>query len=161
MDEIDIQIMKLLEENGRLTHEEISKRLHISRPSVHNKVARLEDKNIIKGYRSIIDWNKLEEKVKAIIMVKIKCINFKEVAARIISLDVPGVTIEEAQRLAGEWCMMMKVRVADPQDITNLIDEMVKIPEVQETSTTLILTTILEDGLKDKGYEKEEGDQMI
>jgi hypothetical protein len=38
---------------------------------------------------------------------------------------------------------------------------MVKIPEVQETSTTLILTTILEDGLKDKGYEKEEGDQMI
>lgn len=159
MDEIDIQIIKLLEEDGRLTHEEISKRLHISRPSVYQRVAKMEKNNVIKGYRSIINWSKLDEKIQAIILIKIKCNNFKRVAADIISIDVPKVTILEAQRLAGEWCMMLKIRVSDPQDITNLIDEMVKIPEVQETSTTFILTTILEDGLIENNYNQtNEGD---
>ena len=154
MDEIDIQIIKLLEEDGRITHEEISKLLHISRPSVHQRVTKMEKNNVIKGYRSVINWNKLDEKIQAIIFVKIKCQNFKEVVANIITLDVKKVKILEAQRLAGEWCLMLKIRVSDPQNITNLIDEMVKIPEVQETSTTFILTTILENGLKEKEYDK-------
>ncbi len=156
MDEIDHQIIKLLEENGRLTHEEISKLLHISRPSVHQRVAKMEKNEIIKGYSTIINWNKLNEKIKALIFIKIKCSNFKEIAANIITLDVPRVTILEAQRLAGEWCMMLKVRVSDPQDVTNLIDAMAKIPEVQETSTTFILTSILEGGVTEKDYGREE-----
>ncbi len=157
MDQIDIQIIKLLEKNGRLTHEEISKLLHISRPSVHQRVTKLEKSNVIQGYRSIINWSKLDQKIKAIIYVKIKCNYFKDVVANIVALNVPGVAIMEAHRLAGEWCMMLKVRVSDPQDITKLIDEMAKFPEVQETSTTFILTTILEDGLKEKEYERSEG----
>ncbi len=152
MDEIDKEIIKLIETNGRMTHEEISRLLHISRPSVHQRVSKMEQKGIIKGYRSIIDWNKIDEKIKAIILVKIKCHNFKKIAASIISLPIPEVTIVEAQRLAGEWCMMLKVRVSDSQKSTDLIDEMVKIPEVQETSTILILTTILEDRIIGPGY---------
>lgn len=155
MDETDIQIIKLLEENGRLTHEEISRLLHISRPSVHQRVAKMEKNEIIKGYRTIINWNKLDERIKAIILVKIKCNNFKEAASKIISIHIPGVTILEAQRLAGEWCMMLKIRTADSQAITNLIDEMVRIPEVQETSTTFVLTTILEDHITGEGYYAE------
>lgn len=59
--------------------------------------------------------------------------------------EIKYSNVVEAQRLAGEWCMKLKVKVSDSQKITDLIDEMVKIPEVQETSTILILTTILED----------------
>ncbi|MBV6716450.1 Lrp/AsnC family transcriptional regulator [Paenibacillus chitinolyticus] len=57
MDSIDIKINRLLEENGRLSHEEISKCLHISRPAVHQRVAKLEKNGIIKGYRGIVDWS--------------------------------------------------------------------------------------------------------
>lgn len=161
MDDIDMKIIKLLEENGRLTHEEISKQLHISRSSVHQRVARLEKTNIIKGYCSIIDWSKLDEKIKALIHIKIKCIDYNEFAVRIISLNVPGVTILECQRLAGEWCMMLKVRVTAPQDITNLIDEMARIPEIRETSTTFILSTILENGISEKNYTTTKGTDKI
>ncbi|WP_236841246.1 Lrp/AsnC family transcriptional regulator [Brevibacillus formosus] len=42
MDEVDLRIVQLLEENGRISHEEISKLLHISRPAVHQRVAKLE-----------------------------------------------------------------------------------------------------------------------
>ncbi|MED1722036.1 MULTISPECIES: Lrp/AsnC family transcriptional regulator [Brevibacillus] len=149
MDDIDIKILQLLEEKGRLSHEELSKLLHISRPAVHQRVAKLEKSNIIKGYRCIVDWSKLEQKLKVLIFVKMKCQNFKEIAGKIVDLHVPGATILECQRLAGEWCMMLKVRVSSPEDITNLIDEMVKFPDVQETSTTFVLSTLYENGMKE------------
>lgn len=149
MDDIDIKIIKLLEENGRLSHEEISKLLHISRPAVHQRVGKLEKSGVIKGYRCIVDWRKLEQKIKALIFVKVKCQNFKEIVGRIVDMQIPDVTIVECQRLAGEWCIMLKVRVSAPENITELIDEMVKIPEVHETSTTFILSTIYENGTKE------------
>lgn len=149
MDDIDIKIIKLLEENGRLSHEEISKLLHISRPAVHQRVGRLEKNGVIKGYRCIVDWSKLEQKIKAIIFLKVKCQNFREIAGIVVAMQIPGVTILESQRLAGEWCLMLKLRVSSPEDITTLIDELVKIPEIQETSTTFILSTIYENGMKE------------
>lgn len=149
MDDVDLRIMELLEENGRLSHEELSKLLHISRPAVHQRVAKLEKNGVIKGYRGIIDWRKAEQKIKALIFVKARCQNFKEIAEMIVDLRVPNVHILECQRLAGEWCMMLKVRVTTPEDLTNLIDEMVKYEEILETSTTFILSTLYEDGRKE------------
>jgi len=149
MDDVDLRIIELLEENGRLSHEEISKLLHISRPAVHQRVAKLEKNGVIKGYRGIIDWRKLEQKIKVMIFVKARCQNFNEIAGKIVDLRVPNVKILECQRLAGEWCMVLKVRVKAPEDLTHLIDEMVKHEEILETSTTFILSTIYEDGWKE------------
>lgn len=149
MDDIDIKIIHLLEENGRLSHEEISKILHISRPAVHQRVGKLEKKGVIKGYRCIVDWGQAGQKIKVLIMVKFKCLNYNETTRTIMSIDVPNVTILECQRLAGEWCMMLKLRVSAPEDITKLIDTIVQIPEIQETSTTFILSTIYENGIQE------------
>lgn len=148
MDELDHNILKLLEQNGRLSHEEIGKLLHISRPSVHQRVAKLEKSGIIKGYRGLIDWSRLDQKIKVVISVKVVSRHFQEVADKIVEMEIPGVTLMECLRMAGEWCMMLKVRVGSPEQITLLIDEIVKIPEVKETSTTFVLSTIYEDGLK-------------
>lgn len=70
MDELDLKILKLLEQNGRLSHEEIGKLLHLSRPSVHQRVAKLEKNGIIKGYRGLVDWSRLDQKIKVVISVK-------------------------------------------------------------------------------------------
>ncbi|WP_054943901.1 Lrp/AsnC family transcriptional regulator [Paenibacillus ihuae] len=148
MDELDHNILTLLERNGRLSHEEIGKLLHISRPSVHQRVAKLEKSGIIKGYRGLIDWSRLDQKIKVVISVKVVSRYFQEVADKIVEMEIPGVTLMECLRMAGEWCMMLKVRVGSPEQITLLIDEIVKIPEVKETSTTFVLSTIYEDGLK-------------
>lgn len=146
MDELDLKIIELLEQDGRISHEEISKQLHMSRPAVHQRVAKLEKMGVIHGYRAVIDWSKLEQKIKVLIFVKVKCKNFNEIAQQITSLQIEGTTIIESQRLAGEWCLLLKVRVVAPDDLTRLLDCMVQIPEVKETSTTFILSTIYENG---------------
>jgi len=149
MDEIDLQILKLLEHNGRLSHEEIGKLVHISRPAVHQRVAKLEKSGVIKGYRAIIDWKMLEQKIQAFIFVKVKCQSFKEITSKILNLKTDQSAILECQRLAGEWCMVLKVRVSSPDDITHFLDELVKFPEIYETSTTFVLSTLYENGFSE------------
>ncbi|WP_438494826.1 Lrp/AsnC family transcriptional regulator [Paenibacillus sp. IHBB 3054] len=148
MDELDIKILKLLEENGRLSHEEIGKLLHISRPSVHQRVGKLEKSGVIKGYRGIVDWGKLDQKIKVMISVKVVSQSFREAADQIISIQIPGVSILECQRMAGEWCMLLKVRVTSPEQLTLLLDEILRVPDFKETSTTFILSTLYENGIK-------------
>lgn len=147
MDDIDRQILTLLTGNGRMTHEEIGKHLHISRPTVHQRVARMERERVIRGYRGVVDWNRLEERVKALIFIKIRCADYRKAVNEIMTLQVPGVTMLDCQRLAGPWCMVLKVRVRDPHQITDLIDGVAKFVSVQETNTTFILDTLLEDGI--------------
>ena len=146
MDNIDKSIIKLLESNGRMTHEEISKSLHISRPAIHQRVSKLENENIIKGYKSIVNWQKLGEPIRAFLYIKIHSPNFQETVNTILSLKVPNVSIEECHRLAGEWCLVLKIRVITPNDISNFIDELCKIQGIKETSTTFVLSTIMENG---------------
>lgn len=146
MDSIDKSIIKLLENNGRMSHEEISKSLHISRPAIHQRVNKLENENIIKGYKSIVNWQKLGEPIRAFLYIKIHSFNFKETVNMILSLKVLNVSIEECHRLAGEWCLVLKIRVITPTDISNFIDELCKVQGIKETSTTFVLSTIMENG---------------
>lgn len=148
MDNIDKSIIHTLENNGRISHEDISKLIHISRPAIHQRVSKLESDGIIKGYRTIIDWEKLGEPIKTLLYVKISCENFKEIVNQILSLEIPNIFIEECHRLAGEWCLLLKMRASTPTDISNFIDTLWKIQGIKETSTTLVLSTILENGMR-------------
>lgn len=147
MDDIDRQIIGMLEEDGRITHEEIGRQLHISRPTVHQRVSRMEREGILRGYRGVADWNRLDERIKALIFIKIRCSDYSKAAQEILALRVAGVTMLDCQRLAGPWCMVLKVRVCDPHQITSMIDGIASIAAVQETSTTFILDTLLENGV--------------
>ena len=148
IDDIDKSIIKSLENSGRTSHEEISKSLHISRPAIHQRVNKLEADGIIKGYKAIIDWEMLGEPIKTLLYLKISCDNFKETVNQILSLKVNNVFIEECHRLAGEWCIVLKIRASTPMDISNFIDTLWKIQGIKETSTTLVLSTILENGIR-------------
>ena len=59
MDSLDMQIIKNIEKEGRISHEELSKRLNLSRPAIHNRVTKLEEQGIISGYKAAISWVKL------------------------------------------------------------------------------------------------------
>lgn len=148
MDKIDKSIIESLESNGRKSHEEISKSLHISRPAIHQRVNKLETDGVIRGYKAIIDWEKLGEPIKTLLYIKLSCGNFLEIIDRILSLQISNVCIEECHRLAGEWCVVLKIRASTPMDISNFIDTLWKIQGVKETSTTLVLSTILENGIR-------------
>ncbi|WP_342480663.1 Lrp/AsnC family transcriptional regulator [Paenibacillus sp. FSL L8-0340] len=62
--------------------------LHISRPSVYQRVGKLEKNGVIKGYKGIVDLGKLDQKIKVMISVKVVSQSFKETAGQIIGLHI-------------------------------------------------------------------------
>ena len=142
MDDLDIEILKILIEDGRQSHENLSKRLNLSRPAVRQRVKRLEEKGLIKGYQAVVDWSRLGQNINVLIYLKINASIFKNIVNEITNINTPDAFLEECYRLAGEWCIMLKVRSTSPENITNYIDELLKINGVVGTSTTFILSAV-------------------
>ena len=142
MDSIDIEIIKFLERNGRISHEEIAKKLHMSRPAIHKRIENLEKEGVVTGYRAVIDWRKVSPCMRCLIFIKINGCNFNKIANELTSFDVPEIAVEECHRLAGEWCMVIKVRITTPEDTTKILDFLWQLEGVIETSTTFVITTL-------------------
>lgn len=149
MDSLDTEILKNLRCNGRISHEELSKKLSISRPSIHQRVSKLEREEVIKGYITLINWEKLDKIVIAFVNIKIVPSDFQNAVNSIVKSEVENVIVEDCYRLSGEWCIALKVRANSPKDISRLIDALSKINGVKETSTTFVLSTIMESGISD------------
>lgn len=61
LDDINMQILMILNTNGRITATELADRLHVSRPAVHRRIKRMEELGIIKGFTVMIDWGMIEQ----------------------------------------------------------------------------------------------------
>lgn len=149
MDDIDISILKILEQDGRISHEEIGKRLHISRPAIHNRVAKLEQLGVIYGYKASIDWCKAGQVLNALIFINVKTTNFDKLMKDIMNIEVEGLTIEECYRITGQWCLMIKIRTDTTEHLTSLHDEILKKQGVTETFTMLVLSRMDKNMLKE------------
>lgn len=140
MDEMDIKILKLLESDGRIHHEEIAQKCHMSRPAIHQRVAKLEKKNIIESYHARIDWNALGQVINAIIFVNVQTLDFNQSMQEILDVNIEGLTIEKCYRITGQWCLMLEVRAESTNQLTSLHDELLKMDGMQDTFTMLILS---------------------
>lgn len=142
MDSLDMQIIEHLEKEGRISHEELSKRLNLSRPAIHNRVAKLEEKGIIKGYRASIDWTKLGYTTYAIISIKARTTDYDKLLEELKNIDIADLKIEECNMVTGNWGILMKVRCFTPMGLKAIQDELHKKECINETSTSLILSSL-------------------
>lgn len=140
MDDMNMKIIELLEEDGRITHEEIARRLHLSRPAIHQRVAKLEENNIIESYHAKINWPKLGQVISAIVFVNIRTLDFEQSMKQILDVKIEGLAIEECYRVTGQWCLMLKVRAEKTDQITMFHDELLKMEGMLDTFTMLILS---------------------
>lgn len=142
MDNLDRQIINILLKNGRITHEEISKKLNMSRPAIHQRISKLENQGVIEGYRTKINWNKLGYNISAYISMKVKTTDFNKLMKDIVNIRLENVIIEECNRVTGSWCIVLKLRTVTPDYITKFHDRLIKNECVVDTSTSLLLSSI-------------------
>lgn len=142
MDSIDMQIIETIEKEGRISHEELSKRLNLSRPAIHNRVTKLEEHGIISGYKATINWAKLGYTTYALISLKVRTTNYDVLLEQLKKLKIQDLVIEECHIVTGTWCILMKVRCLSPLGLKALQDELHKIECIKESSTSLILSSL-------------------
>jgi len=143
MDEMDLRIVKLLATHGRLSHEEIGKTVHLSRPAVFERIKRLEARGVIYGYGAKVDWEAIGLPVTAFVWIRYAN-KGGTTGWQITGVEVEGAVLEDLYRVTGEWCLYAKYHVASPVALQRVLDQIRSLPEVQNTMTTIALSSLVE-----------------
>jgi Lrp/AsnC family leucine-responsive transcriptional regulator len=139
LDAIDQQILTLLQENARTPHAEIARRVGMAASAVVERVRKLEERGVIRGYATDLDPRALDLGLLAFVFVRTTDRGCPQTAERLAA--VPGVL--EVHDVAGEDCYLVKVRAADPEDLyARLRDTFSNVPSVLSTRTTIVLKTL-------------------
>lgn len=139
LDEIDVRILELLQENGRMSHEEVSKHLNLTRPAIHRRIYKMEEKGIIDGYKVIINWEKIGYSVDTFVLVKVNTNNFNEMIDHIMAIKDRSFKLFSCYRVTGEHCIMLHIKTMTPSDLTKFYDMVLEVNGVVDTKTLLIL----------------------
>ncbi|MGC4377648.1 Lrp/AsnC family transcriptional regulator [Fictibacillus sp. Mic-4] len=143
MDSLDIKIIELLMSNGRATWADLAGNLGMSAPAIADRVRRLEEKGVIKGYTAIVDPESVGYEMTAFIFLSIDKVEHRELFLARVS-ELPEV--QECHHVAGEEDYLLKVRCQGTKDLDRIISqELRKLPGVFKTRTTIVLNTYKDD----------------
>jgi len=138
LDAIDLQIIDILQEQGRIPHVKLGEQVGLSAPSVIERVKKLEDSGIITGYHASVDARRLGKDVTAFIGVSIN-------HPRLIGLFEHSVaTLEdvlECHHVTGAHTLLLKVKTDGTSSLERLISSIRSIEGVERTETMVVLST--------------------
>ena len=112
LDHVDIQMLRTLQENARLTVKELAAKVRLSSTPVFERLKRLEEGGYIKKYMAVLDAGKLDRGVVVFCNVKLRRMN-RDIAgefARIVQ-DIPEVT--ECYNISGGFDYLLKIHAPD------------------------------------------------
>lgn len=137
MEDVDQQIVSLLQQDGRMSFTDLGKAVGLSTSTVHQRVRRLEERQVIAGYTARVSPHAVGLPITALVSVT----PFDPAAPD----DVPERlrhlgAIEDCWSVAGEESYVLKVRVAAPLQLEHLLAEIRAAANVS-TRTTVVLST--------------------
>lgn len=142
MDSLDYKIIELLMDHGRMTWSDLAAQLGLSAPAAAERVRRLEERGVLKGYAGIVEPESVGCDLAAFIAVTLERPEHR--AAFLARVDELAA-IQECHHIAGEHDYILKVRCRHTRDLENIISVQLKsLPGVVRTQTTIILDTIKE-----------------
>lgn len=143
MNSIDCAILEILTKDARTPHAQIAEKVGLSRPAVAERVKKLEQANIIKGYSAILNQEALGKSIIAFISAKHFGVLDKKATDGLINLaDNPDIL--EIHSIAGEDCFLIKVRTSDIKSLNKIVNDLKEPPLRMTTKTTIVLETYFE-----------------
>lgn len=142
MDEIDRNILRYLQENGRISNLELARAIGLSPTPTLRRVRGLERSGAIRGYRAIIDPEAVQRSFQVLVWVDLVQ-GTREIieAFERALLEIPDVV--EAQRLFGEPDYLLRVAVQDSDEYERLYtNRLAALPGVSKARSQIGMKTI-------------------
>ena len=142
------KLLKLLSENSNYTNSELALILHEPEDYIRAQIKEYEDKGIIKGYKAIVNWEKLESpQVSAIIEVKVtpeRESGFDRIAEEIMSFD----EVKTVNLIAGSYDLSLVVTGTTMNDVASFVSRRLSpIANVVSCQTNFILKNYKDGGV--------------
>ena len=137
VEDLDRRILTLLATDGRMSFTDLGKATGLSTSAVHQRVKRLEQRGLIKGYGATIDYDQVGMPLTAFISIRPIDPSQPDDSPERLS----GISeIESCWSVAGDESYILKVRVSAPTDLENLLARVRAAANVS-TRTTIVLST--------------------
>jgi Lrp/AsnC family leucine-responsive transcriptional regulator len=157
IDDIDLQLLRMLQANARITQTDMAKQVGLAASAVLERLRKLEARGAIRGYHAIIDPRLLDRALLAFVAVRADerdATGGMPIARALSALD----EVLEVHHVAGDDCYLLKVRARDAEHLGQLLRTRIAVvPGVRSTRTTIVLESTKETPAI--GGETEAGDE--
>lgn len=141
-DVTDIQILRSLMSEGRKAWSELATELGLSPPAAADRVRRLEQNAVIRGYRAVIDPGSVGCHLTAFVAITLERPQHRE---RFLKKIARLPQVQECHHIAGDDDYLLKIRCANTRHLDQLISVDIKsLPGIVRTRTTIVMDTIKE-----------------
>lgn len=134
LDEFDLKVIQLLAKDARQSYAGLGKLLNLSAPAVHARVKKLEKAGVIKGYTIQVDYAKAGYPLISYVRLKLGSRRCSDVAKKLVTYP----EILECHSVAGEDCIILKMRTTSPSGVQKVLDR-IREDALMETSITMIV----------------------
>jgi len=140
VDAVDVRILELLQTDGRMSLADLSRRVHLSRPTVAERMRRLLEAGVIEGFTARVSPDAVGRSIHAVVLmseIRVACAVFE----RAMATDTDVLT---CHRITGQASYLLVVAVADVKALERLADRLVPLGRV---NTSVVLSTPVAQGL--------------
>ena len=136
LDKTDINILKALQENARITNKELAAKVHLSPSPVYERLKRLENEGYIEKYTAVLNAEKLNLGFIVFCSVKLQKLN-TDIAGDFVEKirQIPEVT--ECYKISGEYDYLLKIHAPDMkyynQFILNVLGRIESLGSIQSS----------------------------
>jgi Lrp/AsnC family leucine-responsive transcriptional regulator len=138
LDATDIAILDLLQNNCKLALAEIGKQVGLSAPSIVERIHKLEEAGVIRGYVALLEARAVGKDVTAFIGVSISHPRAFEPFEKEVER---AADVLECHHVTGQHTLMLKVKTENTETLEQLIDRIRAIEGVTRTETMVVLST--------------------
>jgi Lrp/AsnC family leucine-responsive transcriptional regulator len=137
-DAIDLQILEMLQSQGRTKRNELAEKVKLSIPAVSERLRKLEERGIVRGFNAVLDARKIGLEVTAFIFVMSESSTFYQ---QIIERATAHEEILECHAITGEGSHILKARTRSTATLEKLLSQIQAWPGVKNTRTSVVLSS--------------------
>lgn len=141
VDELDIKIISLLQKNARLSFREIARELDVAVGTVYNRIKKLEENGVIKGYAPVLDYEKLGFGLTALIGVKAQGRKIQEIERKIAEKSRAMMVYD----ITGEFDIFVIAKFRDREDMNRFVKWLLSLDGVEKTNTSVAMQVVKEE----------------
>ena len=147
MDKKDEMILKIIEKNSKLSSQDISKKIGLPVSTVHRRIKKLEQTNVIKGYKAIINYEKTERHVAAFYFINIAETNpvtgYVPKSKIIEEINKKNEVYEIFDVQGANFDLIIKTRFKHIKELSSFAEKLRRINGVEELFSSIIVEDII------------------
>jgi DNA-binding Lrp family transcriptional regulator len=141
LDSGDVKVLRIIQENCRLTAREISDRTGLPVTTVFAKIKRIERLGMVKGYHAVLNARELGAATTAFVLASFAYKSEERIVSqRKVAKDIASFPeVQEVHIISGEWDILIKVKAKDVDSVGKyVVDKLRLVKGIEKTLTCLV-----------------------